>query len=112
MASAGNTSQVSLTTRGKKVVSCNSNTEDAIPFLVSTQNYGILWTIIPRLFSKTMKKGTSSGPDRGNNIDFILLYGKDMEWRHFRLPRLTGNAHVPVNADTATEKVRTLSTQG
>ena len=81
-----------LNYRGKKVVLVQSNTEDANPFLVSTQNYGILWDNYSKTVFEDNEGGTSFWSDMGNNIDYYFVYGKDMDGAISGYRELTGKA--------------------
>ncbi len=81
-----------LNYRGKKVVLVQSNTDDANPFLVSTQNYGILWDNYSKTVFEDNEGGTSFWSDMGNNIDYYFVYGKDMDGAISGYRELTGKA--------------------
>ena len=78
--------------RGKKVVLVQTNTEDANPFLVSTQNYGILWDNYSKTVFEDKDTGASFWSDMGNNIDYYFVYGKDMDGAISGYRELTGKA--------------------
>ena len=78
--------------RDKKVVLVQSNTEDANPFLVSTQNYGILWDNYSKTVFEDNEGGASFWSDMGNNIDYYFVYGKDMDGAISGYRELTGKA--------------------
>ena len=78
--------------RNKEVVLVQSNTEAAIPFLISTRNYGILWDN----YSKTVFKGTNEGAefrsDVGDQIDYYFIAGESMDGVIQGYRELTGQA--------------------
>ncbi|HNW49763.1 MAG TPA: glycoside hydrolase family 31 protein [Prolixibacteraceae bacterium] len=78
--------------RGKEVVLVQSNTEAVNPFLISTQNYGILWDNYSKTIFKDNAQGTSIWSEMGNNMDYYFISGSTMDnvisgYRH-----LTGTA--------------------
>jgi alpha-D-xyloside xylohydrolase len=65
--------------RGKTVKLVQANTEAVIPFLVSTGGYGILWDNASKTVFEDNSSGASLWSDIGDNIDYYLIRGKDMD---------------------------------
>jgi alpha-D-xyloside xylohydrolase len=65
--------------RGKRVVLVQANTEAVNPFLISTQNYGILWDNYSKTVFEDNTEGTSLWSDVGNNIDYYFISGRNMD---------------------------------
>jgi len=78
--------------RGKEVVLVQSNTEAVNPFLVSTQNYGILWDNYSKTIFADKAEGTSIWSDMGNNIDYFFVKGDNMDKVISGYRYLTGTA--------------------
>jgi alpha-D-xyloside xylohydrolase len=78
--------------RGKEVVLVQSNTEAVNPFLVSTQNWGILWDNYSKTIFNDNEKGTSLWSDMGDNIDYYFVKGDNMDKVISGYRYLTGKA--------------------
>jgi alpha-D-xyloside xylohydrolase len=78
--------------RGKTVELVQSNTEAVNPFLVSTQNFGILWDNYSQTIFKDSARSTSIWSDVGDNIDYYFVYGKNMDQVISGYRTLTGKA--------------------
>ena len=78
--------------RGKKEVLVQTNTDAVTPFLISTQNYGILWDNYSKTIFDDSTSGASFWSDMGNNIDYYFIYGKDMDDVISGYRELTGEA--------------------
>jgi alpha-D-xyloside xylohydrolase len=65
--------------RGKEVVLVQSNTEAVTPFLISTQNWGILWDNYSKTIFNDNENGTSLWSDMGDNIDYYFVSGSNMD---------------------------------
>jgi alpha-D-xyloside xylohydrolase len=78
--------------RGKKVVLVQANTEAVNPFLISTQNYGILWDNYSKTVFEDNAEGASFWSDIGNNIDYYVVYGESMDEVISGYRELTGKA--------------------
>lgn len=78
--------------RGKKVTLVQSNTEAANPFLISTNNYGILWDNYSKTIFEDNFEGAYFWSDMGNNIDYYFVYGKNMDEIISGYRTLTGKA--------------------
>lgn len=79
--------------RGREVKLVQTNTDAVNPFLISTNNYGILWD------NYSMTKYTDDGQtnaalwsDMGNNIDYYLVTGENMDEIIAGYRHLTGQA--------------------
>jgi alpha-D-xyloside xylohydrolase len=78
--------------RGKKVVLVQANVGAASPFLISTQNYGILWDNYSKTVFEDNADGASFWSDIGNNIDYYFIYGRKMDAVISGYRKLTGKA--------------------
>ncbi|MBN1926794.1 MAG: DUF4968 domain-containing protein, partial [Prolixibacteraceae bacterium] len=65
--------------RDKEVVLVQSNTDAVNPFLVSTQNYGILWDNYSKTIFHDDLTGASLWSDMGDNIDYYFVCGSNMD---------------------------------
>ena len=65
--------------RGKEVVLLQSKTDAVNPFLISTNNYGILWDNYSKTIFKDDEKSASLWSDMGNNIDYYFVAGASMD---------------------------------
>lgn len=78
--------------RGKEVLLVQSNCNAVVPFLLSTQNYGILWDN----YSKTIFNDKEENPwlwsDMGDNIDYYFIGGNNMDEAIAGYRSLTGQA--------------------
>jgi alpha-D-xyloside xylohydrolase len=78
--------------RGKRVVLVQANTEAVNPFVISTQNYGILWDNYSKTVFEDNAEGTSFWSDIGNNIDYYFISGRNMDAVISGYRELTGKA--------------------
>ncbi len=78
--------------RGKEVKLVQSNTDAVNPFLISTQNYGILWDNYSMTIFKDSDEGASFWSDMGDNIDYYFVYGDNMDKVISGYRQLTGKA--------------------
>ncbi|MBN1894550.1 DUF5110 domain-containing protein, partial [bacterium] len=78
--------------RGKEVLLVQSNTEAVTPFLISTNGYGILWDNTSKTIFKDDPEKASFWSDLGDNIDYYLIAGKDMDAVIRGYRDLTGHA--------------------
>lgn len=78
--------------RGKEVKLVQSNTDAVIPFLISTNGYGILWDNYSKTIFKDQAEGTSLWSDIGDNIDYYFISGKNMDEVISGYRQLTGKA--------------------
>jgi len=65
--------------RGHTVTLVQSNTEAVIPFLVSTNGYGILWDNYSKTVFSDTPIGASFWSDVGDQIDYYFLSGASMD---------------------------------
>lgn len=65
--------------RGKKIVMVQSNQQDVIPFIVSTNNYGILWDNYSKTIFDDTKKGLSFWSEIGDEINYYFIAGKNID---------------------------------
>jgi alpha-D-xyloside xylohydrolase len=78
--------------RGRKVVLVQTNIDAVVPFLVSTQGYGILWDNYSKTIFEDNDKETYLWSDVGDNIDYYFIYGASMDGVISSYRDLTGNA--------------------
>ena len=78
--------------RNKKVELMQSNTDAVTPFLISTQNYGILWDNYSKTVFEDNENGTYLWSDMGNNLDYYFVYGNNMDEIISGYRKLTGKA--------------------
>lgn len=78
--------------RGKKVELVQSNTDAVNPFLISTQNYGILWDNYSQTIFTDDADGASFWSDMGNNIDYYFVAADNMDGVISGYRTLTGKA--------------------
>ena len=76
----------------KREVLVQSNTNAVTPFLISTQNYGILWDNYSKTIFSDSTSSTFFWSDMGNNIDYYLIYGSNMDSVISGYRELTGKA--------------------
>ena len=65
--------------RGKTVKLVQTNTDAVIPFLISTQNYGILWDNYSKTIFSDGEEGASFWSDAADNVDYYFISGKNMD---------------------------------
>ncbi len=78
--------------RGKKISLAQANVGASSSFLISTNNYGILWDNYSKTIFNDDRNGASLWSDIGNNIDYYLVYGKNMDEIISGYRELTGKA--------------------
>lgn len=78
--------------RGKRVTLAQSNTEAVSSFLISTRNYGILWDNYSKTVFDDGESGASFWSDLGNNIDYYVVAGTNMDSVIAGYRDLTGHA--------------------
>ena len=78
--------------RGKELKLVQSNTDAVNPFLVSTQNYGILWDNYSMTIFNDNENGASIWSDMGDNIDYYFIAGANIDKVISGYRYLTGNA--------------------
>lgn len=65
--------------RGKKVILEQENTVVAIPFLISTQGYGILWDNYSETHFSDNEEGSYLWSRVGDQIDYYYIYGPEFD---------------------------------
>lgn len=78
--------------RGRTVKLVQANTEAVTPFLISTQNYGILWDNCSKTIFEDNANGTSLWSEVADNIDYYFIAGKNMDEVIAGYRKLTGPA--------------------
>ncbi|MBN2807294.1 MAG: DUF5110 domain-containing protein [Prolixibacteraceae bacterium] len=78
--------------RGKEVKLVQSNTDAVNPFLISTENYGILWDNYSMTIFNDQPEGASFWSDMANNIDYYFVAGENMDQVIAGYRALTGKA--------------------
>jgi alpha-D-xyloside xylohydrolase len=78
--------------RGKEILLSQANVSASSSFLISTQNYGILWDNYSKTIFKDNPDETFLWSDIGNNIDYYFIYGENMDEVISGYRELTGKA--------------------
>jgi alpha-D-xyloside xylohydrolase len=79
--------------RGAVVELAQANTNVAIPFLVSTNGYGLLWNTASRsLFDNRFFLEMKLTADAADAIDYYFIYGPEMDQIIHRYREMTGHA--------------------
>jgi alpha-D-xyloside xylohydrolase len=78
--------------RGKKISLAQANVGASSSFLISTNNYGILWDNYSKTIFEDNINGASFWSDIGNNIDYYFVYGSNMDEIVAGYRELTGKA--------------------
>jgi len=78
--------------RGHSIKLVQTNTDAVSPFLVSTNNYGILWDNYSKTIFDDNAQGTSIWSDVANCIDYYLISGVNMDAVISGYRKLTGQA--------------------
>ncbi len=78
--------------RGKKIVMVQSNQQDVIPFIVSTNNYGILWDNYSKTIFNDTKKELSFWSEIADEINYYFIAGKNMDSVIAGYRNITGKA--------------------
>lgn len=78
--------------RNKEVVLVQSNTDAVNPFLISTENYGILWDNYSKTVFTDNETGAYLESDMGDNIDYYFIAGDNMDQVISGYRQLTGKA--------------------
>ncbi len=78
--------------RNREVVLLQANTEAVIPFLVSTNGYGILWDNYSKTVFSDLNHQTSFWSDVADNIDYYFIAGSSMDKVIAGYRTLTGQA--------------------
>jgi alpha-D-xyloside xylohydrolase len=78
--------------RGKKISLAQANVGASSSFLISTNNYGILWDNYSKTVFDDNNDGAYFWSDIGNNIDYYFVHGKNMDEIISGYRELTGKA--------------------
>lgn len=78
--------------RGKEILLVQANKVSIVPFLVSTNNYGILWDNYSRSLFKDDESGTSFSAEIADKIDYYFVAGENMDEAISGYRFLTGKA--------------------
>ncbi|HVO73801.1 MAG TPA: TIM-barrel domain-containing protein [Ignavibacteriaceae bacterium] len=78
--------------RGKTVTLAQANVGASSSFLISTNNYGILWDNYSKTIFRENKDTASFWSDIGNNIDYYFVAGENMDSVISGYRKLTGKA--------------------
>jgi alpha-D-xyloside xylohydrolase len=78
--------------RGRSVTLVQTNTEAAIPLLVSTRGYGLLWDNTSKTVFKDGPEGLTVTSDIGDNLDYYVVDGRSIDGAIAGYRQLTGAA--------------------
>jgi alpha-D-xyloside xylohydrolase len=78
--------------RGRSVTLVQANTQSAIPFLVSTRGYGLLWDNTSKTIFADGPNGLSVWSDLGDNLDYYFIGAANMDGAIAGYRQLTGAA--------------------
>lgn len=78
--------------RGKKIILAQANVGASSSFLISTNNYGILWDNYSKTIFQENQNTASFWSDIGNNIDYYFISGENMDSVISGYRKLTGKA--------------------
>jgi alpha-D-xyloside xylohydrolase len=78
--------------RGRTVKLVQANTQSAIPFLISTANYGLLWDNYSKTIFADDPDHMSLWSEVGDNLDYYFVCGKNMDAAIAGYRDLTGQA--------------------
>jgi alpha-D-xyloside xylohydrolase len=78
--------------RGKKITMVQSNQQDVIPFIVSTNNYGILWDNYSKTIFNDDNNGMSFWSEIADEINYYLIAAKNMDGVIAGYRKITGDA--------------------
>jgi alpha-D-xyloside xylohydrolase len=78
--------------RGRQVTLVQANTQSAIPFLVSTQGWGLLWDNTSKTVFKDGPEGLTITSDIGDNLDYYVIQGGSIDGAIAGYRALTGTA--------------------
>jgi alpha-D-xyloside xylohydrolase len=78
--------------RGRQVTLVQANTQSAIPFLVSSQGYGILWDNTSKTVFSDTSEGLTITSDIGDNLDYYFIAGGTIDGAIAGYRQLTGTA--------------------
>jgi Domain of unknown function (DUF4968)/Galactose mutarotase-like len=99
-----------LNYRGESVDIAQDNTNISVPFLLSSNGYGIFWNNGSRSrFNNRFVHALYIGSEVADSIDYYFLYGPDFDKIIFGYRELTGNAPCSVSGLTATGNAKTAT---
>lgn len=78
--------------RGRTVKLVQANTQSAIPFLVSTRGYGILWDNYSKTVFSDSSAGASLWSEVGDDLDYYFILGGNIDGAIAGYRELTGAA--------------------
>ncbi len=78
--------------RNSKTTLVQSNTDAVNPFLISTNNYGILWDNYSKTVFEDRKSGASFWSEVADNVEYHFIAGEDMDEVIAGYRELTGKA--------------------
>jgi alpha-D-xyloside xylohydrolase len=79
-----------LNYRGNKVELVQKNTKVAVPFLISTEGYGLFWDNYSRTVYDDTNDNSYLWSEEGDNIRYTFIYGPDFDRIGQRYHHLTG----------------------
>ena len=81
-----------LSLRNTRLNMVQGNTDDYVPFLVSTKGYGLFWDNYSPTQFEDKAEGMSFRSDVGDCIDYYLMFGKNIDGSIADMRELTGQA--------------------
>jgi alpha-D-xyloside xylohydrolase len=81
-----------LSLRNTKLNMVQGNTDDYVPFLVSTKGYGLFWDNYSPTVFEDKPESTSFRSDVGDCIDYYFMFGGNIEGSIAGMRNLTGQA--------------------
>ena len=81
-----------LSLRNTKLNMVQGNTDDYVPFLVSTKGYGLFWDNYSPTVFEDQPEGTSFRSDVGDCIDYYFMFGKNIDGSIAGMRDLTGQS--------------------
>ncbi len=81
-----------LSLRNTKLNMVQGNTDDYVPFLVSTKGYGLFWDNYSPTVFEDKPESTSFKSDVGDCIDYYLMFGENIDGSIACMRGLTGQA--------------------
>lgn len=81
-----------LSLRNARINMVQGNTDDYVPFLVSTKGYGLFWDNYSPTIFEDKPEGTSFKSDVGDCIDYYFMFGENIDGTIASMRQLTGQA--------------------
>jgi alpha-D-xyloside xylohydrolase len=81
-----------LSLRNTRLNMVQGNTDDYVPFLVSTKGYGLFWDNYSPTVFEDKPEGTSFRSDVGDCIDYYFMFGGNIDGSIAGMRNLTGQA--------------------